>query len=113
LPKKAKVPNWHLRNDNEILIRIDKEVILMEIEVSRVFKFDGDGPVKAMADIIIEGQFAVKGFRVVNGKKGLFVGAPGKQSKDGKWYDCACPVTEEAKQLLTEAVLKAYEEDSE
>ena len=83
----------------------------MDIEVSRIFRFDGDGPVKAMADIVIEGQFAIKGFKVVNGKKGLFVGAPGKQGKDGRWYDSACPITDEAKQALTETVIKAYEEN--
>jgi stage V sporulation protein G len=85
----------------------------MEIEVSRIFRFDGDGPVKAMADIVLEGQFAIKGFKVVNGKKGLFVGAPGRQGKDGRWYDSACAITDEAKQALTETVLKAYEEDEE
>ena len=83
----------------------------MEIEVSRIFRFEGDGPVRAMADIIIEGQFAVKGFRVVNGKKGLFIGAPGRQGKDGKWYDTACAITDEAKEILAQTVLKAYEED--
>ena len=83
----------------------------MEIEVSRIFRFDGNGPVKAMADIVIEGQFAVTGFKVVNGKNGLFVGAPGRQGKDGKWYDIVHPVTNEVKQTLTTAVLKAYEKD--
>jgi stage V sporulation protein G len=85
----------------------------MEIEVSRIFRFDGDGPVKAMADIVIEGQFAVKGFKVVNGKKGLFVGSPGRQGRDGKWYDTACAITDDAKQALTKTVLKAYQEDAD
>ena len=85
----------------------------MEIEVSRMFRLEGDGPVKAMADIVIEGQFAVKGFKVVNGKKGLFVGTPCRQGKDGKWYDSACAITDEAKETLASAVLKAYEEDGE
>lgn len=85
----------------------------MDIEVSRIFRFDGDGPVKAMADIVLEGQFAIKGFRVVSGKKGLFVGTPRGQGKDGRWYDRVSALTEEAKQLLTETVLKAYEDEAD
>ena len=82
----------------------------MQIEVSRVFKFDGAGSVKAMCDIVLEGQLAIKGFRIVSGKKGLFVSPPREQGKDGKWYDKICPLSNQMKQLLTETVLRAYDD---
>ncbi len=84
----------------------------MTIEVNRIFKFNGDGPVKGVCDIIIEKQFAIKGFRVVNGRSGLFVGMPREQGKDGKWYDKFSPLDEGTKQLLTETVLKAWQDEN-
>jgi DNA-binding cell septation regulator SpoVG len=47
---------------------------------------------------------------VQEGKKGLFLAMPQEKSKDGKWYNSFYPVTEEARQNLTETVLAAYQE---
>ena len=60
-------------------------------------------------DISIGDEFAIKGFRVVQGKKGLFVGLPREPGKDGKWYDRAFPLTDSAREALNEVVLAAYE----
>ena len=83
-----------------------------EIQVSRLHRFDGDSKLKAFADISF-GGIVIKGLSVVDGSKGLFVSMPRHQGKDGKWYDTACAITDEAKQALTETVLKAYEDDDE
>ncbi|HLD82432.1 MAG TPA: septation protein SpoVG family protein [Candidatus Omnitrophota bacterium] len=80
------------------------------IEVVRLHRFDDDdSKLKAFVDIAI-GDFIVKGFRIVQGKKGLFLGMPREQGKDGKWYDAFCTKTEEAKQSLIEVALTAYQE---
>jgi stage V sporulation protein G len=52
----------------------------------------------------------VKGLRVVQGNKGLFLAMPQEKSKDGKWYNSFYPSTEEARQNLAKVVLEAYEE---
>ena len=83
----------------------------MEMQVSRVFKFDGEGPLKAMCDVTLGGQIVIKGFRIVNGRNGLFVGLPQELGKNGKWYDRVQPLTDQTKQELTDTVLKAYEKD--
>jgi stage V sporulation protein G len=75
----------------------------------RLHRFDGDSKTKACADIAI-GDFVIKGLRVVQGKKGLFVAMPQEKAKDGKWYNAFFPATEEARQDLTDTVLAAYEE---
>jgi DNA-binding cell septation regulator SpoVG len=54
-------------------------------------------------------QFLVKGFRIIEGKKGLFVGPPSDAGKDGKWYNRAFPLTTSARDALNAAVLTAYE----
>lgn len=77
------------------------------ISVSRIFKLDRDSKVKAFADVSFSG-IVVKGFSVVEGEKGLFVGMPRHQGKDGKWYDTVIPSSKEIRRQLAEAVLGAY-----
>jgi len=36
-------------------------------------------------------DYIVKGLRVVEGSKGLFLSMPQEKAKDGKWYDTFCP----------------------
>lgn len=79
------------------------------IQVSRVFRIDGESKLKAFADISFSG-IVVKGFSVVDGAKGLFVSMPRHQGKDGKWYNTVYPTTKEIKQQLSELVLSAYKE---
>ena len=81
----------------------------LSFRVTRMYKFDGKGTTKAICDIAIEDKFLVKGFRVVQGKKGLFVSAPQEPGKDGKWYDSAFALTASTKNELNKTVLSAYE----
>ena len=46
-----------------------------EVKAVRLHRFDSDSKTKAFADIAI-GDFIVKGLRVVEGKKGLFISMP-------------------------------------
>ena len=84
--------------------------MVLDLKVVRVHKLNGGGPTKAMCDISIGNEFLIKGFCVIQGKKGLFVGVPREVGKDGKWYDRAFPLTESAKEALNETVLAAYED---
>lgn len=85
--------------------------MVLDFKVERLYRFDGDSATKAVCDISISEQFLVKGFRVIEGKRGLFVGVPREPGKDGKWYDNAFPLTAQAREALNKAVLKAYERD--
>ena len=80
-----------------------------DLKVVRLHRFDGDSKLKAFADIAI-GDYIVKGLRVVEGQKGLFLSMPQEKSKDGKWYNTFCPLTQEARATLSEVVLAAYQE---
>ncbi len=81
----------------------------LEFKVTRLYKFDGEGPLKAICDLSIADQFLVKGFRIIEGKNGLFVGVPREQGKDGKWYNRVFPLTSETRKYLDQVVLFAYE----
>lgn len=78
-----------------------------EIQVVRLHRVEGDSKLKAFCDVAI-GDFIVKGLKVVDGKKGLFIAMPSEQGKDGKWYETVFPSTSEARNDLAAAVLNAY-----
>ena len=79
------------------------------VQVSRIYRIDGETKLKAFVDIAV-GDFIIKGFRVMQGSKGLFVGMPQEKSKDGKWYNTFYPRTRETRQNLIDLVLAAYQE---
>jgi len=49
------------------------------------------GKVIAFFDIMTDEGFVAKGFKLINGDKGVFVGMPSTQSKDNNWYDIIYP----------------------
>ena len=53
----------------------------------------------------------IKGIRVLDGKKGLFVDMPKEQAKDHKWYDTVRCLTQESKDKINEVVLAAFHEE--
>ena len=84
----------------------------MELSVKRLVKFDGEGTLKAFCDLAIDELFLVKGLKVVEGKRGLFVSMPRQQGKDTKWYDSVLALTKEAKADVDRVVLRAYQQET-
>jgi stage V sporulation protein G len=81
----------------------------MDVEVVRLRRFeDGESKLRAFVDVSI-GEFIVKGLRILQGQKGLFLAMPREQGKDGRWYNCFYPKNPQAHQALTEIVLAAYQ----
>ena len=85
----------------------------IELSVKRMMKFDGDGTLKAFCDLAIGETFLVRGVRVVEGKKGLFVSMPREQGKDTKWYDIVRAMTREAQGEVSRVVLEAYQRNTD
>ena len=83
----------------------------MEFEVKRITRLNGQSSVKAFCDVAINGSFLLKGIKVVDGKKGLFVSMPREQGKNGQWYDTIAPLTKEAKAHLSEIVMDAFQSE--
>jgi len=81
----------------------------LDLKVVRLHRFAGDSKTKAFVDIGI-GDFIIKGLRIVEGQKGLFLAMPQEKAKDGKWYNSFYPMTKQARQDLFEVVLSAYQE---
>lgn len=80
-------------------------------KIDRLADFEGSR-VKAFASANI-GPFAVHGFRVVEGEKGMFVAMPSTSyQKNGKteYQETFHPVSADARKALGDAVLQAYEQ---
>ena len=81
----------------------------IDIQVDRMYRFDNGGQLKAFCDVCYHG-LSIKGYRVCEGKKGLFVSAPAEIGKDGCWYNTVVPTTAEIKEAIERAILEAYNE---
>lgn len=92
-----------------------KEVdeMVLDFKVTRIHKFDGKGTTKAICDVTIADEFVIKGFRIIEGKNGLFVGVPQESGKNGKWYNSAFPITAQTREALNAAVISTYMENSD
>ena len=81
---------------------------MLSMEVSRIHKLDGTGSTKAFVDLAVENAFVIKGIRIIEGEKGMFVAMPREEGKDGKWYTTVVPLTRELKDEIERVVLEAY-----
>ena len=77
--------------------------------VTRFVRYDGGGTLKAFCDVILGDHCLIRGVRIIDGKEGLFVSLPRQLGRSGKWYDSVVLMSKEAKEALTEAVLRAYQ----
>ena len=71
------------------------------------------GATKAIASVTLDNWYVVKGLRVVDGKKGLFVSMPQESYMDKgekKYSNIFFPITNAAKTELQDAVLNAYDQ---
>ena len=69
-----------------------------------------DQSLKAYASITFDDMFVVRGLKVINGKKGLFVVMPSRKMADGTFKDIAHPLNNETRKLIEEKVLTGFKD---
>ena len=77
-------------------------------EVSSMTQLENAGNVKALANVVINGEIAVNGVKVVEGKDGLFAAMPSKKIGN-EYVDVAHTITADAYKQLNEAVVSTYD----
>ena len=81
---------------------------------ARIDRMVQKGNVKAIASVSLDGMFVVKGLKVMDGKKGLFVSMPQESypGKDGQkqYSNTFFALTNSAKMQLQQVVLDAYQQ---
>lgn len=81
----------------------------MQVDV-RIHAIKTQGNVLANATANLNGCFAIRGIRVMDGKNGPYVAMPDYKSGD-KYKDICFPCTKEFKQEFDQAVLSAYQQE--
>ncbi len=86
---------------------------ILELKVTRIHKLSTTGPMKAFVDMSVNDALLIRGVRVIEGQRGLFICMPQEKGKDNKWYDTVRCLSQEVRYELTERVLEAYKNNAE
>ncbi|MCK4350487.1 MAG: septation regulator SpoVG [Candidatus Krumholzibacteria bacterium] len=84
----------------------------MEITEIRISLRD-DNKLKAFASITLDNSFVIRGLKIIEGAKGLFVAMPSRKRPDGTYQDVAHPINNETRDWMEEQIIVKYEEDRE
>ncbi len=82
----------------------------MEITEVRIILRDED-KLKGFANVTFDNAFVVRGMKIISGNNGYFISMPSRKRPDGTHQDVAHPVNNEARRLIEEKILAAYEEE--
>lgn len=75
----------------------------------RIHSIRPNDSIKGSASVNINGAFAVRGVKIVEGTNGLFVSMPSYKA-GGEYKDICFPITAECRKQLNDAVIHAYEQ---
>lgn len=64
---------------------------------------------KAFANVTFDDAFVIRGLKIINGNRGLFVSMPSRKRPDGSYQDVAHPINSEMRKHLEHIVIEAYE----
>ena len=63
---------------------------------------------KAFVNVTFDDDFVIRGMKVIEGRKGLFVAMPSRKGKDGTFRDIAHPINNTMRKKLEKVVLDEY-----
>ena len=83
----------------------------MKVTDVRIFPYEGKKKTSlvAFANVTFDKCFVVRGFRVFEGRKGVFASCPSEQVGDDYKYT-AFPITADFRETLMDAIVEAYED---
>jgi len=82
----------------------------VEITEVRIILRDEE-KLRGFANVTFDDMFVIRGMKIIAGSKGFFVSMPSRKRPDGTHQDIAHPVNNDARRMVEEAVLKAYESE--
>lgn len=84
----------------------------MEITEIRISLRD-DNKLKAFASITLDNCFVIRGLKIIEGAKGVFVAMPSRKRPDGTYQDVAHPINNSTRDWMEEQIIKAYNKEKE
>ena len=80
----------------------------LDIKIIKIHRLSQDSRTKAFVDLGINDALLIKGLRIIQGKKGLFVSMPREQGKNERWYERVRCMNQSIRCLIAGKVLEAY-----
>jgi stage V sporulation protein G len=84
----------------------------MKISEIRISLRD-DNKLKAFASITLDNCFVIRGLKIIEGAKGVFVAMPSRKRPDGTYQDVAHPINNETRDWMEGLIITAYKEELE
>lgn len=84
----------------------------MEITEIRI-SLRNDNKLKAFASITLDNRFVIRGLKIIEGAKGVFVAMPSRKRPDGTFQDIAHPINNETRDWMEKQVVAAYHKERE
>lgn len=84
----------------------------MEITEIRMSLRD-DNKLKAFASITLDNCFVIRGLKVIEGAKGIFVAMPSRKRPDGTYQDIAHPINNDTRSWMEDQIVEAYKKERE
>lgn len=81
----------------------------MKITDIRILLRDDD-KLKAFVSVTFDDAFAVRGMKIIEGVKGMFLAMPSRKTGEDVYVDVAFPINRETRAWLEGHVLRAYRE---
>ena len=88
---------------------VEKEIDVNITNIQVIAKSDGKNTL-GYADLTISNSFVIRNIRIVNGKKGMFIGMPSHKTKSGKYIDLFFPINQNARDMLTQKIIDKFRE---
>ena len=86
----------------------------MEITAVTVRKVEKENSrMKGIASVTLDDCFVVRGIRIIEGDRGLFIAMPNRRTATGEPKDIAHPINKETREMFETEIFKAYEEAEE
>lgn len=82
----------------------------MEITEIRI-SLREDNKLKAFASITLDNCFVIRGLKIIEGGKGIFVAMPSRRRPDGTYQDIAHPINNETRDRMEAEIIAAYEKE--
>ena len=82
----------------------------MQITEVRIRMIDTEGKMRAVASVTFDGCFVVHDIKIIDGQEGPFVAMPSRKIGDGEFRDVAHPIQQFMRDMIREAVFKAYDD---
>ncbi|MCM1514176.1 MAG: septation regulator SpoVG [Anaeroplasma bactoclasticum] len=83
----------------------------MRITDVKIKKVQSENRLRAIASVTIDDCFVIHELRIIEGKEGLFVAMPSRQTSNGVFRDIAHPIDTETRKIFEEVVIAKFNEE--